>query len=175
MPADDNDLFRRAMQDISPLETEPRVLPSGRRLAAVSPRSSSNHSAASPPGSHHASLFVSDEPWILQANGLSHDYLRRLSSGRMPPDFELDLHGKTRDESCQSLEELFAMAALNAWRVLSIIHGRGLHSSKGRSVLRKATYDWLRHGPCSGRVLAVVPGHGSGGGSCLVLLRRSRA
>jgi len=171
MAADDNDLFRQAMRGIQRLDIETRASPPEQRSKTGRPRLK-NRANRLP--AHQTEFSGADEPWLLKANGLSHEQLRRLSSGRMPPDFELDLHGRTRDEACQSLMDCFAMAVVKGWRVLSIIHGRGLHSSEGRSVLKKATYDWLRNGPCSGMVLAAVPKRGSGGGSCLVLLRRSR-
>jgi len=172
MPDDDSILFHQAMQGIKPMETETRVVPSGRRAVPVRKR----QGFPDPPFPSSPSDFAggSDEPWVLQANGLSHDRLQRLASGRMAPDYELDLHGMSRDESCRALQDIFTMAVQRGWRVLSIIHGRGLHSAAGRPVLRVATYDWLRHGPCSGMVLGVVPKCGSGGGSCLVLLRRMR-
>jgi len=171
MTMDGNDLFRQAMLGIQPLDTETRASPPEQRSKTERPQLKKKVNLLP---THQTEFSGTGEPWVLKANGLSHDQLRRLSSGRMPPDFELDLHGKTRDEACQSLMDCFAMAAVKGWRVLSIIHGRGLHSSEGRSVLKKATYDWLRNGPCASMVLAAIPRRGSRGGACLVLLRRSR-
>ncbi len=112
-----------------------------------------------------------DEPWILLANGVSRERLKRLAAGQPPVARSFDLHGVTRDEALAMLEEGFGQALASGWRVVCIIHGRGLHS-QGRPVLKQATYHWLREGPYAASVLAVVPQPGSGGGACLVLLRR---
>jgi DNA-nicking Smr family endonuclease len=112
-----------------------------------------------------------EEPWVLSANGISRERLRSLASGRPPVEQTLDLHGATRNEALGLLEEWFAHAIGKQLRVLCIIHGRGLHS-EGKAVLKEAVYLWLRNGPFAHAVLAVIPQPGSGGGACLVLLRR---
>ena len=113
-----------------------------------------------------------EEPWVLKADGVSRERLRSLASGRPPVEQTLDLHGATRNEALELLEEWFGHAAGKQLRVLCIIHGRGLHS-EGKAVLKDAVYQWLRGGPFAHAVLAVIPKPGSGGGACLVLLRRS--
>ncbi len=112
-----------------------------------------------------------EEPWVLSANGISRERLRSLASGRPPVEQTLDLHGATRNEALGLLEEWFGHAIGNQLRALCIIHGRGLHS-EGKAVLKEAVYLWLRSGPFAHAVLAVIPQPGSGGGACLVLLRR---
>jgi len=59
-------------------------------------------------------------------------------------------------------------------RALSVVHGRGLHSQDNKPILKQAAYHWLREGPLAHLVLAVIPQPGSGGGACLVLLRRQK-
>lgn len=113
-----------------------------------------------------------EEPWVLIADGVSRERLRSLASGRPPVERTLDLHGTTRNEALGLLEDLFGHAIGQQLRVLCIIHGRGLHSSQGKAVLKEAVYQWLRSGPFAYAVLAVIPQPGSGGGACLVLLRR---
>ncbi len=113
-----------------------------------------------------------EEPWVLIADGISRERLRSLASGRPPVEQTLDLHGATRNEALRLLEEWFGHATGRQVRVLCIIHGRGLHS-EGKAVLKEAVYQWLRGGPFAHAVLAVIPQPGSGGGACLVLLRRS--
>lgn len=112
-----------------------------------------------------------EESWVLSANGISRERLRSLASGRPPVEQTLDLHGATRNEALGLLEEWFGHAIGNQLRALCIIHGRGLHS-EGKAVLKEAVYLWLRSGPFAHAVLAVIPQPGSGGGACLVLLRR---
>jgi len=113
-----------------------------------------------------------EESGVLRADGISRERLRRFAAGRPPVEQTLDLHGVTRNEALGLLEDCFHRAIHNRLRSLCIIHGRGLHS-EGKPVLKEAVYQWLRRGPFAHAVLAVVPRPGSGGGACLVLLRRT--
>jgi len=112
-----------------------------------------------------------EEPGVLMADGISRERLRRFAAGRPPLEQSLDLHGMTRHEALGLLDECFRSAIDQQLRALCIIHGRGLHSG-GKPVLKEAVYQWLRDGPFAHAVLAVIPRPGSGGGACLVLLRR---
>jgi DNA-nicking Smr family endonuclease len=118
-----------------------------------------------------ASPRQAEEPWVLRADGISRERLRRLAAGRPSIEQTLDLHGVTRNEVPGLLEDLFRCAIRDQLRTLCIIHGRGLHS-RDKPVLKDAVYQWLRRGPFAHSVLAVIPRPGSGGGACLVLLRR---
>jgi len=117
-------------------------------------------------------IWQAEEPWVLRTDGVSRERLKSLASGRPPVEQTLDLHGVTRNEALGLLEEWFDHAVGKQLRVLCIIHGRGLHSAEGKAVLKEAVYQWLRSGPVAHAVLAVIPQPGSGGGACLVLLRR---
>ena len=112
-----------------------------------------------------------EEPWVLRADGISRERLRRFAAGRPPIEQTQDLHGVTRNEALGLLDELFHRAIHDQLRAVCIIHGRGLHS-ESKPVLKEAVYQWLRHGPFAHTVLAAIPQPGSGGGACLVLLRR---
>jgi len=110
----------------------------------------------------------------LKEAGISNERLRQLSAGRPGVDFELDLHGMSREQAYTALALCMDDALAKSWRVLCLVHGRGMHSSDGKPVLKKAVYNWLQEGPYAGCVLAVIPKPGTAGGSCLVLLRRRR-
>lgn len=112
--------------------------------------------------------------WVLKESGVSNERLRQLAAGRPGVDFELDLHGMSREQAYTALSLCMDTARTKSWRVLCLVHGRGMHSSDGKAVLKKAVYIWLKEGPYAGRVLAVIPKPGTAGGSCLVLLRRKR-
>jgi DNA-nicking Smr family endonuclease len=68
---------------------------------------------------------------------------------------------------------MLEIALTDQHRVLCIVHGRGLHS-QGKPVLKEAVYQWLRSGSYANHILAAIPKPYTGGGSCLVLLRRNR-
>jgi len=169
----DDDFFGKAMQGVRRIETEPRHVKVSPAAHAQPPsRSAPGKAAADAAPAHRPQR--SDEPWILKADGISAERLRQLAAGRPPIDAETDLHGMTREEMYRALSDGMAQALDSGWRVLCLVHGRGLHSKHGRPVLKQAVYDWLREGPYAGRVLAAMPRPGTGGGSALVLLRRRR-
>jgi len=170
---DDEDLFAKAMSVVRPLskpdkitieKPKPKRKPSQKRHAFISPVSS--HKVAD-------ELKPANDPSILKASGVSQEKLKQLGAGRPPIDIETDLHGMNRDEAYSALEKMFDIALQEKARVLCIVHGRGLHS-QGKPVLKEAVYQWLRSGPYSSHILAAIPKPYTGGGSCLVLLRRDR-
>ncbi len=171
--SDEDDLFGKAMQHVRRIDTEARRVPEKPKPAArPAPHRHHGLPASGPAPTHRPER--SDEPWILKADGVSAERLRQLGAGGPPIDVETDLHGMTREEMYRTLSRVMEQALERGWRVLSLVHGRGLHSQDGRPVLREAVYGWLRDGPYAGWVLAVIPKPGTGGGSALILLRRHR-
>lgn len=173
--ARDDDLFEQAMREVRRLEikkkrVKPPSPPKASRLA-IEP---TGYAGAADTGHAFRAPEKTAEPWVLRANGVSPERLRQLSSGRMKVDAELDLHGMTREEAYTALSDRLLGVTGNGGRVLCVVHGRGLHSRGGKAVLKEAVYQWLANGPYAGMVLAAVPAPGTGGGSCLVLLRRQR-
>jgi DNA-nicking Smr family endonuclease len=172
--SEDDEVFRQAMRDVR------RIKAKERRPEPPPPSASRIHIEPSGPahaadvGHSYPSPKQAAEPWVLRADGVSTERLRQLTSGRLKADAELDLHGMTREEAYAALSESLLEVIGRGGRVLCVVHGRGLHSKGGKPVLKEAVYQWLADGPYSGRVLAAVPAPGTGGGSCLVLLRRQR-
>jgi len=169
----EEDLFAEAMRKVKPLAGNARTekrnnLPKRPRIASI------RHANHTPDNTAHpasATLRTTDEPWVLVADGVSRERLRRLASGRPAAESRIDLHGMNRDEAIAALLQQLGSAIASGMRTLCIIHGRGLHS-QGRPVLKDAVYRWLREGPFAHNILAVIPQPGSGGGACLLLLRR---
>ncbi|MDQ6992798.1 MAG: Smr/MutS family protein [Mariprofundus sp.] len=170
--ADDGDLFAEAMGKVQRLPEDNKITIEKRLLRA--------HEVARCHGSEAFYTAVetgqmveqTEQPGLLLASGVSREKLKRLKCGQPPIARTIDLHGLNRDKALISLTEGVSSALANRQRVLAIIHGRGLHSSDGKPVLKEATYQWLSDGPFAGHVLAVVAQPGSGGGASLVLLRR---
>ena len=74
-------------------------------------------------------------------NGVNPDILRRLR--REKPEGKIDLHGMTIAEAHPALDRFLVAARRRGWRRVEIVHGRGLHSSSGRAVLRGKVRAWL--------------------------------
>ncbi len=166
---DEDALFRQAMRGVRKIRTEPRT-----NAGKSAPRATAGvarQRADTPASRHHPEPATT---WVLKDPGVSRERLRRLAAGRPGVDVELDLHGMNREQAYAAMDACLSRALARNWRVLCVIHGRGMHSSNGRPVLKKAVYDWLRDGPHAGQVLAAIPRPGTAGGACLVLLRRIR-
>jgi len=170
MSDDDAALFASFAGNTRPIDHNTRIL---RTPPKPKPQPMARAAVAAvllPMGHSTDNALSQPSPWTLVRAGISRERLRRL--GKSPADHLLDLHGKSREQALQQLQQMITIALQSGGRVIEIIHGRGLHSSGGVPVLRQAVYDWLAHGSCHGLVLAAIPKPGTGGGACLLLLRR---
>jgi len=171
---DEESLFVEAMGKVKPLSATDKVVVNKPKLIrpAKAQRVRQAHIVTAATSSVAQAVQPTDDPWVLIADGVSRERLKRLAAGRPPVGRSFDLHGMTRDQALAELEQGFAQVIADGVRALCIIHGRGLHS-QGRPILKDAVYHWLREGAYAPSVLAVMPQPGSGGGACLLLLRRN--
>jgi len=172
------DLFAEAMSKVQPIAAPDKITIEKKRRRIKTTehlpgRAATRARMPVPANSLHVARFASaDEPWTLIANGISRERLKQLGAGQPPIERSFDLHGITRQQAVDLLADGFQQAMAHGLRVLCIIHGRGLHS-EGKAVLKHETYHWLQEGRFAAYVLAVIPQPGSGGGACLVLLRKN--
>jgi len=171
---DEQGLFAEAMGKVQPLAPDDKVITHKTKQVKTAERVSARHVCTGALIQPSVTLFVqpTDDPWVFVADGISRDRLKRLAAGRPAIERTFDLHGMTRDEALAVLEQGFGQSISEGVRALCIIHGRGLHS-QGKAVLKEAVHHWLREGVFAHAVLAVIPQPDSGGGACLVLLRRT--
>lgn len=171
--ANEDDLFAEAMSKVKPLpasdKRQPETSVSKKRVKPLPIRR--QQQALPWTGPTSVSPQQSDEPWVLIANGISREKLKRFAAGSPSIEKTFDLHGLNRDEAMSLLDQGCQQLIAQQVRGFCIVHGRGLHS-QGKAVLKEAVYRWLKEGPLAHWVLAAVPQPGSGGGACLVLLRR---
>ncbi|MDT8375186.1 MAG: Smr/MutS family protein [Mariprofundaceae bacterium] len=171
---DDDELFSRAMGAVRPIAASDKITVEKPKPERTERTGRRNRLPEQLPAARHSAPESVEEPWTLVNSGISREKLKQLAAGKPAIGLEIDLHGMNRDEALSGLERLFAEALSGKTRVICIVHGRGLHS-QGRPVLKEATYQWLRSGPFASSVLAAIPRPDTGGGSCLVLLRRVRS
>ena len=104
---------------------------------------------------------------------------RKLRTGRLDPDFTLDLHGYGRAAAQALLTACIADAAGHGLRVLLVITGKGARDhddrENRRGVIRASLRDWLQDGNLRPYIAALRPAHPrhGGGGAWYVILRRS--
>lgn len=97
--------------------------------------------------------------------------LRQLRRGTIRIDYELDLHGLTRDEALEALEAFIAGAYRRGQQAVLVITGKG-NNSPGEPVLIGAVREWLH---TKGRAMVgetlVAPKEMGGDGALVAFIR----
>ena len=95
---------------------------------------------------------------------------RRAELRRRRPEATLDLHGLTSDEALQRTDMFLRESKSEGKIKILIIHGKGIHTKSGESVLRDAVRAYVRSHPLAGE--SGVPDRDQGGeGATWVILR----
>ena len=76
--------------------------------------------------------------------GIQKQVFRKLKRGQYSIEAELDLHGLTRDEAQQHLNEFILEVRDQGIRCVRIIHGKGYGSSNQGPVIKPLVNQWLR-------------------------------
>lgn len=171
-PENDDDLFRRLMADVKPLETEARVQPE-------KPKISPHHKTQSPEEDiessfvefAHAAEVDPEESLFFTRTGLQQRTIRQLKRGDMPIEARLDLHGQTINEAGILLTQFIEQAQVEGCRCVIVIHGKGQRSAEGKPVLKTQVNHWLRESPAVLAFSSAQPKHG-GAGAVYVLLKK---
>jgi DNA-nicking Smr family endonuclease len=180
MNEEDRALFRKAMQGVRRLRTEPRqssARPRRKprahfaRLEHMAVLQESLAGAASP----LEPVEESGDALLFRRGSVNESVFRRLRGGHYRVDGEIDLHGLTAAGVEPALRAFLAEAVHHRARVVRVIHGKGLRSGHRGPVLKLVASSFLRR---VGAVLAFASAREEDGGSgaILVLLnKRGRA
>ena len=102
---------------------------------------------------------------------LSGNRLKQLKRGVIAVDYQLDLHGLTRDEALAELPRFLRTARMKGQSAVLVITGKG-NNSAGEPVLQQAVAAWFRN---AGRELVIefapAPREMGGSGAFVVFLR----
>lgn len=104
--------------------------------------------------------------------GISFAILRDLRRGRWVIQEELDLHGATREKAHILLVHFLAWCLKHDLRCVRVIHGKGKGSPGREPVLKKMVANWLAHRQEVLAFCQAKPQDG-GAGALVVLLRAS--
>jgi DNA-nicking Smr family endonuclease len=119
---------------------------------------------------------ISDSDEFIEGcvEGLDRRILQGLKRGDYAFRAHLDLHGMTRDEARDAVEQFITKARREKQRCVLIVHGRGLNSKDNIPVLKGHLKSWLERGRIAKSVLAFCTArpHDGGAGAMYVLLRR---
>jgi DNA-nicking Smr family endonuclease len=109
--------------------------------------------------------------------GLDPRLVSQLRRGEFAVQAHFDMHGMIQGAAKQALKEFIIASVRKGLRTVLVVHGRGLRSPGGHSVLKHASAGWLSHGAIGGHVLAFTsarPADG-GAGATYVLLKREKS
>jgi DNA-nicking Smr family endonuclease len=122
-------------------------------------------------------ITESDEYVEGYRKGLDPRLVSQLRRGEFAMQAHFDLHGMILVDAKPALKEFIIGAVRKGLRAVLVVHGRGLRSPGGHSVLKHASAGWLSHGAIGGHVLAFTsarPADG-GAGATYVLLKRAKS
>lgn len=166
-PEQDTDLFRQAVDGVTPLTPPNRITPTA-KPHKIPVRTTPPTSSAPDILSDHGAGDVAITEYLRP--GLNRMTLRKLRHGEWCIQDELDLHGLNIDEARKLLAVFLHDAAQRGLRCVNVIHGKGWRSEGRDGIIKVHTRHWLTQHP---QVLAFceAPAQAGGGGAAWVLLR----
>jgi DNA-nicking Smr family endonuclease len=99
---------------------------------------------------------------------ITHTHKKEIA--RMDPQDSLDLHGWTGSEAIHELENFLRRSKRKGLHKVMVVHGKGLHSPGGNSVLRPLVKQYLEKSPLV-RDYGRSKSHSGGGGATWILIR----
>ncbi len=165
-PEQDADLFRQALEGVTPLPPPDRITPTRK------PRRTPASIELSPPILDDLSDHGAGDTAITEflRPSLNRMTLRKLRHGAWPIQDELDLHGLSSDDARKLLVAFLHDATQRGLRCVNVIHGKGWRSEGREGILKVRTRYWLAQ---HSQVLAFceAPPNAGGGGAVWVLLK----
>ncbi len=109
--------------------------------------------------------------------GLDPRLVSQLRRGEFAVQAHFDMHGMIEGAAKEALKEFIIASVRKGLRTVLVVHGRGLRSPGGHSVLKHASAGWLSHGAIGGHVLAFATARAAdgGAGATYVLLKREKS
>jgi len=180
---DDESLMRRALEGVRPLHHNgnarsriPLDPPTTHTIvdedAEVIARLSDLVSGQAP-----FDITESDEYLEGYRVGLDPRLVSQLRRGEFAVQAHFDMHGMVQGAAKEALKEFIIASVRKGLRTVLVVHGRGLRSPGGHSVLKHASAGWLSHGAIGGHVLAFTTARleDGGAGATYVLLKREKS
>ncbi len=175
-PEDDDQLFRRATEGVSPAAwrssaaaSTPRIPPSLKDEVAEDRRlmeAAVNGDLA---------LEVPDHPEYIEGwVGVSgRRFLPGLRNGLYSIQEQIDLHGLSREQAREAVEEFVNRCSRFRSCCVKVIHGRGINSPNDKAILKESLQKWLSTRRMSRHVVAYAsaPLKDGGVGAIYLLLK----
>lgn len=91
-----------------------------------------------------APVIEAGEELLHRREGVSPQLFRQLRRGQYRLEAECDLHGLNQVQAERELLAFVAEAVMNGWRVVRIVHGKGLGSGQRGPVLKRLVNETLQ-------------------------------
>ena len=115
-----------------------------------------------------------DEDIITDDLSSTDSFPHRPAARNLEVEQEIDLHGLRVDEATHRLHRFLTSAATRKLRKILVIHGKGLHSSDGRPVLRDQIRSFLEDHPLAGQMGTPGREHGGAGATWVMVRQKAR-
>jgi DNA-nicking Smr family endonuclease len=143
----EQDLFKRAVGSVKPLQTQPRVEFKSEPVAPIAVQQiKDNQNALRESLSDEfdvTSLLDTDDALSFRRPGIGVDVTKKLRRGDWSVQRQIDLHGLRREQARESLSEFIKECVQNGLRCVRVIHGKGLGSPGKTPVLKSKVQSWL--------------------------------
>ncbi len=179
--ANDETILRRALEGVRPLNGDRRV-----RTPVEPPMTHTIVNEDAEVVAQLSDLVSGQAPFDITESdeyvegyrvGLDPRLVSELRRGKFSVQAHIDMHGLIQGDAKEALKTFIIASVRKGLRTVLVVHGRGLRSPGGHSILKHASAGWLSHGAIGGHVLAFTsarPADG-GAGATYVLLKREKS
>lgn len=140
---DSTNLFLQEMEHVKPLKPGNKVSHKPKRKKFNRTKTTESDDVIN---DNFSDAPVEDAPQRLSfaKTGLQTALLKKLRTGKMPIDAELDLHGMTVNEAREALLYFLAECDELGNRCVLIVHGKGYSSPNNKPIIKAYINRWLR-------------------------------
>jgi DNA-nicking Smr family endonuclease len=180
-PDDDETILRRALEGVRPLNGNTRA-----RMPIEPPTTHTIVNEDAEVIAQLSDLVSGQLPFDITESdeyvegyrvGLDPRLVSELRRGKFAVQDHFDMHGLIQGAAKEALKEFIIASVRKGLRTVLVVHGRGLRSPGGHSILKHASAGWLSHGAIGGHVLAFTTARAAdgGAGATYVLLKREKS
>ena len=174
----EDDLFKKAVQDVSPIKIKdnvdifsqkPKPKPIAKKL--IEDEKKVLRDALSDNFESIDYFLARDELFYLK-KGHSPEIIKKLRNGSWVVQNSIDLHGLTSDEAKIALVDFILFCKQKDIRCVRIIHGKGYNSKNKEPVLKNKVKKWLIQ---KQEVICFIqaPNYDGGSGALITLLEKN--
>lgn len=144
LSSDDSLLFRQTVGEVQQLKHD-KITP----CVAKRPKAVPNHphiliEHALSKVSHGVETVGLEDNLCFAIDGIRASTLKKMRQGQLGIDASIDLHGLNSHDAKQQLLHFLHDSALNGFRCVHIVHGKGYRSHNHQPVLKNYINLWLR-------------------------------